>query len=367
MTTHTAEKSLQIQCKDGLECKGVGLGRKDSARRNLIKAIVWTKYGSPNVLQLQEVEKPSPKDDEVLIKIYATTVTAGDCEQRSLKLPIWYRLPMRAYMGLNEPRRITILGMDLAGEIESVGNDVKLFKKGDRVFGSAGMSFGTNAEYICLPENPEGVGGVLATMPANMTYEEAAAVPNGGLEALCFLRQGNIQSGQKILINGAGGTIGPFAIQLGKYFGVDVTGVDSTEKSDMMRAIGADHVIDYTQEDFTKSGETYDFILDLVGKSSFSGSIRSLKQNGRYLIANPGPSQIVRGRWISITSSKKVMFGSAYLKTEDLIFLRELVEEMKIGTVIDRTYSLEQIAEAHRYVETGGKLGNIVITVAHND
>jgi len=331
-----------------------------------MKAIVWTEYGPPDVLQLKEVEKPTPKDDEVLIRIYATTVTAGDCEQRSLKLPILHRLPMRAYVGLKRPTRITILGMDLAGEIESVGKDVKLFHEGDQVFAATGfVGMGAYAEYICLPEEPE--EGALAIKPANMIYEEAAAVPVGGLEALCFLRQGNIQSGQKILINGAGGTIGTFMVQLAKYFGAEVTGVDSTGKLDMLRSIGAGPVIDYTQEDFTKSGQTYDFIIDVVGKSSFSGCTRSLKQNGYYLIANPGPSQIVRGRWTSMTSSKKVIFGAAYPKTEDLIFLKELIEAGKLKSVIDRRYPLEQIAEAHRYVETGHKVGNVVITVEHND
>ncbi|MGB6422305.1 MAG: NAD(P)-dependent alcohol dehydrogenase [Anaerolineales bacterium] len=330
-----------------------------------MKAIVWTEYGPPDVLQLKEVEKPTPKEDEVLIRIYATTVTAGDCEQRSLKLPIWYRLPLRAYVGLKRPERITILGMDLAGEIEAAGKEVKRFRKGDQVFGSSGLGFSANAEYICLPEEPE--EGALAIKPANMTYEEAATVPVGGLEALCFLRQGNIQSGQKVLINGAGGTIGPFAVQLARYFGAEVTGVDSTGKSDMLRSIGAGTVIDYTLEDFTKSGETYDFILDVVSKSSFSGSIRSLKQNGRYFIANPGPTQLVRGRWTSMTSSKKVIFGAAYPKTEDLIFLKELIEAGKIKSVIDRRYPLEQMVEAHRYVEKGHKKGNVVITVEHNN
>jgi len=329
-----------------------------------MKAIVWTEYGPPDVLQLKEVEKPTPKEDEVLIRIYATTVTAGDCEQRSLKLPIWYRLPLRAYVGLKRPERITILGMDLAGEIEAAGKEVKRFRKGDQVFGSSGLGFSANAEYICLPEEPE--EGALAIKPANMTYEEAATVPVGGLEALCFLRQGNIQSGQKVLINGAGGTIGPFAVQLARYFGAEVTGVDSTGKLDMLRSIGAGTVIDYTLEDFTKSGETYDFILDVVSKSSFSGSIRSLKQNGRYFIANPGPTQLVRGRWTSMTSSKKVIFGAAYPKTEDLIFLKELIEAGKIKSVIDRRYPLEQMVEAHRYVEKGHKKGNVVITVEHN-
>ena len=316
------------------------------------------------MLQLKEVEKPVPKDNEVLVRIYATTVTAGDCEQRSLKLPIWHALPMRAYVGLKRPKRITILGMDLAGEIESVGKNVKRFRKGDQIFASTGfVRMGTYAEYICLPEEPK--DGALAMKPANMTYEEAAAVPNGGLEALCFLRQGNVQSEQKVLINGAGGTIGTFAVQIAKSFGAEVTGVDNTGKLDMLHSIGADHVIDYTQEDFTKKGETYDFILDVVGKSSFSGSISSLEQNGRYLIAIPGPSQMVRGRWTSLISSKKVIFGAAHLKTEDLIFLKELVEAGKLKAVIDRTYPLEQIVEAHRYVDKGHKKGNVVITMDH--
>ena len=243
-----------------------------------MKAIIWTKYGSPDVLQLKEIEKPVPKGNEVLIRIYATTVTSGDCEQRNLKLQIWYRLLMRAYIGFRRPKRITILGMDLSGEIESVGKDVKLFRKGNQVFATTGFVHqGTCAEYISLPEEPE--NGALTIKPTNMIYEQAATVPTGGLEALNMIRKGNIQSGQKVLINGAGGTIGPFAVQLAKYFGAEVTGVDSTKKLDMLLSIGADHVIDYTQEDFTKSGETYDFILDLVRNSSFSGSIKSLNQN----------------------------------------------------------------------------------------
>jgi NADPH:quinone reductase-like Zn-dependent oxidoreductase len=334
-----------------------------------MKAIVWTEYGPPDVLQLKEVEKPIPKDSEVLIRIYATTVTAGDCEQRSLKLPFWYRLPMRAYVGFKKPTRITILGMELAGQIESVGKDVKLFREGDQVFAATGfVGMGACAEYICMPEEPE--DGALAIKPANMTYEEATPVPVGGLEALHFLRQGNIQSGQKVLINGAGGTIGPFAVQLTRYFGAEVTGVDGTGKLDMLRSIGADRVIDYTQEDFTRSGETYDFILDVVGKGSFSGCIRSLKQNGIYLIADPGLSQMVRRRTSSLSglqTGKKVIFGAASPKSEDLIFLKELIEAGKIISIIDRCYPLEQTAEAHRYVERGQKKGHVVITVEHNN
>jgi NADPH:quinone reductase-like Zn-dependent oxidoreductase len=260
--------------------------------------------------------------------------------------------------------------MELSGEIESVGKEVKLFKEGDQVFAATGfIGMGANAEYICILEEPvEGDNSnnsQVAIKPVNMTHEEAAPVPVGGLEALNFLRKGNIQSGDKVLINGAGGTIGTFAVQLAKYFGAEVTAVESTNKLDMLRSIGADQVIDYTQEDFTKSGETYDFIVDIVSKSSFSGSISSLKENGHYLIANPGLSQRIRGRKISKKSSKKVIFGATYPKTEDLLFLKELIEARKIKSVIDRRYTLEQTAEAHRYVETGDKMGHVVITVEY--
>jgi 2-desacetyl-2-hydroxyethyl bacteriochlorophyllide A dehydrogenase len=322
-----------------------------------MKAIVCTQYGPPDVLQLTEVAKPTPKDNEVLIRIYATTVTAGDCEIRSFKIPLFIWLPLRLYMGLSKPRK-HILGQELAGEIEAIGKDVKLFRKGDQVFAATGFRFGAYTEYICLPE-----AGMLALKPANVTYEEAAAVPVGGLEALYFLRQGHIQSGHKVLILGAGGSIGTFAVQLAKSYGAEVTGVDSTGKLDMLRSIGADHVIDYTQEDFTTSGETYDVIFDVVGKTSFSRSIQSLKPNGRYLLANAGLSQMVRGRWTSMTSSKKVILGAASYKPEDLHVLKELIEAGKMHSVIDRRYPLEHIAEAHRYVDTGHKKGNVVITV----
>ncbi len=322
-----------------------------------MKAIVFTKYGSPDVLQLREVAKPTLKDNEALIRIYATTVTAGDCELRSFKIPLFIWLPLRLYMGLRKPRK-HILGQELAGEIEAVGKDVKRFRQGDQVFAATGFRFGAYAEYICLPEE-----GVLAIKPSTMTYEEAAAVPVGGLEALHFLRKGHIQSGQKVLIHGAGGGIGTFAVQLAKSYGADVTGVDSAGKLDMLRSIGADQVIDYTQEDFTTSGETYDVIFDVIGKTSFSRGIRSLKQSGRYLLANAGLSQMVRGRWASMTSSKKVIVGAASEKTEDLLILKELIEAGKIQAVIDRRYPLEHVAEAHCYVDSGHKKGNVVITV----
>jgi NADPH:quinone reductase-like Zn-dependent oxidoreductase len=330
-----------------------------------MKAIIWTAYGPPDVLQLQEVEKPVPKDNEVLIRIHATTVFAGDSELRSLKTPLLYRLPMRIYVGIRKPTRITILGQELAGEIEAAGKKVKRFKVGDQVFGSPGFGMGTYAEYKCMSADPE--LGVLITKPTNMSFEEAAAVPVGGLEALFFIRKGNIQNGDKVLINGAGGSIGTFAVQLAKYYGGEVTGVDSTGKLEMLRSIGADHVIDYTQEDFTKRGETYDVIFDVVGKSSFSGSIESLNHNGRYLIGNAGLSTGIRKRWVSGRSSKQIITGTTDLKTEDLIYLKELIEAGKIKSVIDRIYPLEQMAEAHRYVEKGHKKGNVVITVVQNN
>ncbi|MGD8623557.1 MAG: NAD(P)-dependent alcohol dehydrogenase [Anaerolineae bacterium] len=330
-----------------------------------MKAIVWTKYGLPDGLELREVEKPTPKDDQVLIRIYATTVTAGDCEMRSLDFPLLLRLAMRLYVGLTRPKRVTILGQELAGQIEAVGKDVKRFKPGDQVFAGIGFGFGAYAEYVCLPEASD--MDVLVTKPANMSYEEAAAVPVGGLNALHFIREAKIRSGQKVLINGAGGSIGTIAIQLTKSSGAQVTAVDSAAKLDMLRAIGADQVIDYAQQDFTESGETYDAIFDVVGKASFPGCMRSLAEGGIYLLGNPALSRTVRGRWISMTSGKRIFAQTASYKTEDLVFLKERIEEGKVRAVIDRRFPLEQMAEAHRYVEGGGKKGNVVITVGGDD
>ncbi|HUU17323.1 MAG TPA: NAD(P)-dependent alcohol dehydrogenase [Sedimentisphaerales bacterium] len=325
-----------------------------------MKAIVYTKYGPPDVLHLTEVEKPTIKDNEVLIKIFATTVTTYDCWVRSCTAPPGFWLPMRIATGIRKPKK-PILGTELAGEIESVGKDVRRFKKGDRVFAFTGMSLGAYAEYICLPE--EGV----AIKPANMTYEEAAAVLQGALTALFFLRKGNIQSGQKVLIFGASGGVGNFAVQLAKYFGAEVTGVCSTPKLEMVKSLGADRVIDYTKEDFTKNGQTYDIIFDTVGKTSVSRSKRSLNKKGFYLFATFGLPMLVQVLWLSMTSSKKTFFGVLKERTEDLIFLKELIEAGKIKSVIDRRYLLEQTAEAHRYVEKGQKKGNVVITLEHNN
>jgi len=324
-----------------------------------MKAIICTKYGFPDVLELREVETPTPKDNEVLIRVHAATVLAGDCGLRGLKLPLLWQLLVRIGFGFRGPRK-KILGQELAGEIESVGKAVAKFRKGDQVFALTGLHLGAYAEYDCLPEK-----GLIAIRPVNMTYEEAAAVPVGGLHAMYFLRKANIQSGQKVLINGAGGSIGTIAVQLAKSSGAEVTGVDSTGKLDMLRSIGADKVIDYTKDDFTRSGETYDVIFDVVGKSSFSGSMRSLKENGLYLLGNPGLSQLIRRR--TSTGSKKIITWTGSYKTEDLIFLKELIEAGKIRSVIDRRYPLEEIAEAHRYVDTGQKAGNVVITIWYDN
>jgi NADPH:quinone reductase-like Zn-dependent oxidoreductase len=332
-----------------------------------MKAVIWTKYGPPDVLQLKEIEKPVPRDHEVRIKVHATTVTAGDCEMRRLELPLMLSTPMRLYAGITRPKRISILGQELAGEIEAVGKDVRSFKAGDQVFGTTGFGFGAYAEYICLPGEPHEMQGTLAPKPANLTYEEAATVPTAGFEALHFLRKANIQPGKRVLIIGAGGSIGTFSIQLARHFGAEITGVDSTEKLDMMRTIGADQVIDYTKGDYTDQGKAFDLIIDVVGKGSVFRRLKLLKPDGYYFLAYAGPSHILLGLWISMTSNKKVKIESSSQKREDLILLKELIEARKIKPVIDRRYTLAQAAEAHRYAESGRKKGNVVLTVAHQN
>jgi NADPH:quinone reductase-like Zn-dependent oxidoreductase len=330
-----------------------------------MKAIVYTQYGPPNVLQLKEVEKPTPKDNEILIRVYATSVNIGDIWARNFKeisprkftMPLAFWLPARMYFGFTKPR-INILGNEFAGEVEAVGKDVKRFRKGDQVFGYRGQSMGANAEYLCMRED-----GLVAIKPANMTYEEAASVPYGALTALNLLRKVNIQPGQKVLINGASGGIGSAAVQLAKYFGAEVTGVCGTPRLEFVKALGADKVIDYTKEDFTKNGETYDLIFDILGKSSFSRCKNSLKQNGRYLLASFKMAQLFQMLWTSMIGDKKVICALSSENPKDLIFIKELVEAGKIKSIIDRCYPLEQIAEAHRYIEKGNKKGNVVLTV----
>ena len=328
-----------------------------------MKAVIWTKYGSPDGLQLREVTTPVPKENDVLIKVHAATASTPDSEFRRLKFSPLFWLPLRIYIGLWKPTRITILGTEFAGEVVSAGKEVTRYQPGDQVFGYTGLGMGTYAEYLCLAEKPAAMASVMGLKPANLTYEEAAAVPFGGLEALHALKRASIQSGHKVLIVGAGGCIGTYSVQLAKHYGAEVTGVDKPGKLDMLRSIGADHVIDYTREDFTRNGQTYDVIMDTIGKSPFSGSLRSLKENGTYLNATPGILTRLWRRLVPQRSSKKVLSWTGGYSTSNLAAVKELVEAGIFKPVIDRRYPLEQAAEAHRYVDTDQKKGNVVITM----
>jgi NADPH:quinone reductase-like Zn-dependent oxidoreductase len=325
-----------------------------------MKAIVYEKYGSPDILELREVNKPAPKDNEVLIKVYATSVTVADIRSRSFTVPRSVWLPARITLGFRKPRK-AILGMELAGEIETVGKDVTRFKKGDQVFAATLISYGAYAEYKCLPED-----AAISIKPSNLTYEEAAILPIGARTALHYLRKANVQPGQKVLVYGASGSVGTYAVQLAKVFGAEVTGVCSTRNIELVKSLGADKVIDYTKEDFSNHGETYDVIFEAVDKSSFLACMRSLKKDGIYLnVTTPLPNTPML--WAKMTSRRKLMLGeNPPENADDLIFLKNLVEAGKLRPVIDRCYPLEQIVDAHKYVDKRHKIGNVVITVEHN-
>jgi NADPH:quinone reductase-like Zn-dependent oxidoreductase len=329
-----------------------------------MKAIVYTQYGSPDVLELKEVEKPTPQDNEILVKVHATTVNYGDLIARNFKnvspqefnMPSFFWLPARLSFGFNKPKN-PILGSEFAGEIEAIGSDVRQFKKGDPVFGYLGQRMGAYAEYLCMPET-----GTVALKPVNMSYAEATAVPYGAIMALNLLKKANLQPGQKVLINGASGAIGSAAVQLAKYNGAEVTGVCGTPRLAYVKALGAGKVIDYTQTDFTQSGETYDLIFDILGKSSFSRCKKVLTENGRYLLASFKIKQLIQMLWTSFVGNQKVICALSSEKAEDLTFIKELVEAGHFKSILDRCYPLDQAAEAHRYVESGRKQGNVVIT-----
>lgn len=334
-----------------------------------MKAIVYTEYGPPDVLKLTEVTKPTPKDNEILIKIHATSVKTGDLWARNIKaispgqfsMSFLFWVFTRLMFGVNKPK-INILGAEFAGEVEAAGNKVTLVKKGDQVFGYRGPSFGANAEYLCMPEN-----GLVALKPVNMTSDEAATVPGGAMTALNLLRKANIQRGQKILINGASGGIGSNAVQLAKHYGAEVTGVCGTQRVAMVQALGASYVIDYTKEDFTQNGKTYDVIFDVLGKSSFSRCQHSLTENGIYLLASFKTPQLWQMLTTSMKGGKKVICALSSETPADLLHIKKLVEAGKIKTIVDKRFPLEQTAEAHKYMEAGKRTGNVAIIVEHDN
>ncbi|MEH6571487.1 MAG: NAD(P)-dependent alcohol dehydrogenase [Halioglobus sp.] len=323
-----------------------------------MKAIVYKRYGPPEVLLIEEVEKPVPLDDEVLIKIHATEATKSDCEMRSFKFAVkWFWLPLRIALGIKKPKR-EILGGYFAGEIESFGKDVTEFSAGEQVFGAAQLRLGSYGEYLCLPTSY-----TIVPKPKNLTFPEAAAVPLGGFNALHYMKKANIKSGEKVLINGAGASIGTFAVQIAKAMGAQVTAVDSSIKEEMLRSIGADHFFDYAREDFTKSGQRYDVIFNMVAHTSYSACIATLKPGGRYLMGNPRLSDMLRSVLTPLFSNKTVTFTFAKETEEELLELKALVEEGKIKPIVDKVYPMEQVAQAHRRVEAEQRLGTIVIAM----
>lgn len=322
-----------------------------------MKAIVTSRYGSPDVLELREVPKPVPKDNEILVRIHAATVTAGDCELRRFDITPWFWIPARLFVGVWKPRK-NILGQELAGVVEETGSNVSRFKKGDRVFGPTEMTLGAHAEYIALPEQ-----ATMTHMPDEMTFGEAATLPTGGLNALYFLRKAGIHPGERLLVNGAGGSIGTSAVQLAKYYGAEVVAVDHTDKLQMLESIGADRVIDYTKESYTNDRSAFDVIFDVVGTLVNPEAIRALKPGGRYVMANPTFLIVIRSLWQHRVSDTKIITGMADYRIEDLYELGTLYSKGVLQPVIDRRYPLEELADAHRYVEEGQKKGNLVISI----
>jgi NADPH:quinone reductase-like Zn-dependent oxidoreductase len=326
-----------------------------------MKAIVCTAYGGPDVLRLEEVEKPRPKAGEVLVRVHATTASRADCEIRRFEFPAWIWLPIRLAFGVVKPR-VRILGQEFAGEVEALGEGVTAFAPGDQVYGTTGIGLGAYAEYVCV--GGRRTGSVVGPMPAALGYAEAAAVPYGAMEALRFLRKGCIGAGQRILIIGAGGSFGTYAVQLARHAGAEVVAVDSGGKLEMLRELGADQVVDYTEGDYLSDGAgDFDIVFDVIGRAPFRRVARLLRPGGRYVVANPHTAQLLRGLWASLTGDKKSIFGSGAVTDEHLRAVTELIEAGALRPVIDRQFPLEQMAEAHRYAETEEKLGNIVITV----
>jgi NADPH:quinone reductase-like Zn-dependent oxidoreductase len=322
-----------------------------------MKAAVYERYGPPEVLHLAEVDKPVPKDDEVLIRVHASTVTAADFRCRSFTVPLSFWIPARLFLGVTKPK-LPILGAELAGEIVETGKNVTKFKRGDPIFAATIGRFGGYAEYACLPET-----GVIAIKPANMTFDEAAAVPIGARAALHFLRKADIKSGQRVLVYGASGSVGTFAVQLAKYYGAEVTAVCSGSNLELVRSLGADRAIDYTKESFATAGGIYDVVFVAVDKGSFADCMKVLRPKGIYLNATT-PVRTPRMRWAALTGDKTIVTGQHPAQSaDDLVFLRGLIEQGKLRSAIDRRYPLEQIVEAHRYVDQGHKKGNVVVTV----
>lgn len=330
-----------------------------------MRAVIWSRYGGTEGLEVADVEDPVPKDDEIRIRVRATTVTAGDCEVRSLKFRFPLSVLMRFYVGLHRPKRIRILGQELAGVIESIGKDVTGFCVGDHVFAHTDFTMGAHAEYRCFPSDPGDDEGMIAHKPANLSFEEAAALPLGGLEALKYLREAAVRPGERVLIVGSAGSIGTVGIQLAKHFGAEVTGVDSGDKLETMRECGADHAIDYTAEDFTHRIAEYDVVFDVVGKAPFRSLLGMLRENGRLILANPKMVQMLRGGR-TFADGKRVITGTKG-RPDDLLHIHDLAEAGVVRPIVDRTFPLEEMAEAHRYVESGAKKGSLVITIGERE